>query len=353
MPPALIQQWVAYKDSGKSVGSRDPRGEVDVESGGESESGTKGKGEGEGNRKGKGKTGKKGAKRGGKGRGKVKKGYGPDQLWLMIEMADAGGDLEGWCRQLDVVSSSAQNVISTTGTVNGTETDTQAEEQKFTLILYTWDIFWQTALALAKAEIYASFEHRDLHLGNICVRQEHVPSSRIPSHNGSNPPPVLPSPFSFTATGMEVTFIDYSLTRAELADGTVLFHDFAADESLLAGEGDLQYDVYRMVAGVLAGDVRGEGGEEGEGSRAFRPVTNVVWLGFVLGKLMGGVRGGEYGGEDGMRMGENMRGILEELEGGIGVFEGGRRGTWDVGSAGELLGLGVQRGWLRVEDVIC
>lgn len=70
-----------------------------------------------------------------------KASYSKDQLWAVIEMQDAGTDLEKLV---------AQGISSN--------------------IWVVWDIFWQVVLALAKGEEEAEFEHRDLHLGNICVR---------------------------------------------------------------------------------------------------------------------------------------------------------------------------------------
>lgn len=113
-------------------------------------------------------------------------------------------------------------------------------------------VFVQTACALAHAEKDAEFEvrahplmqHRDLHLGNILVRS----APRAAPADDAGPW----APYSATATGVHATIIDYSLSRIKV-DGAVRFYDFS-DEALFAGHGDPQYDVYRKMRKLVAGD---------------------------------------------------------------------------------------------------
>ena len=86
-----------------------------------------------------------------KSRPRGKKSYFPDpskktsydetQLWAVIEMQDAGMD----CEKL-------------------------MEAEGLGTIWELWDVFWGVCLSVAKAEEACQFEHRDLHMGNICVR---------------------------------------------------------------------------------------------------------------------------------------------------------------------------------------
>ncbi|KAK5012174.1 hypothetical protein LTR39_004282, partial [Cryomyces antarcticus] len=103
--------------------------------------------------------------------------YEDDQLWAAIEMQDAGEDLERF---------KVENVFQ------------------------SWDIFWGVALALAKAEKYARFEHRDLHLGNICVRGTKN-SGRVSEMSS-------PANRNLNFTPIETTVIDYTLSRADLEE---------------------------------------------------------------------------------------------------------------------------------------
>lgn len=110
-----------------------------------------------------------------------KRAYPDTQLWAIVEMDDAGCELEKFA---------------------------------WSSIFQIYDIFWGVAMALARAEEYAMFEHRDLHLGNVCIR-----STR---EDGCMDPPTehdvarQPSSSGFGISSLETTIIDYSLSRADL-----------------------------------------------------------------------------------------------------------------------------------------
>ena len=115
-----------------------------------------------------------------------KTSYADNQLWAVIEMQDAGMDLERCVENEDCIS-----------------------------IWFVWDVFWQVVLALAKGEEGAEFEHRDLHLGNICVRQPAEKAQDIDTRRKLN------------FTNPEITIIDYTISRALMPDETVAYHDLA------------------------------------------------------------------------------------------------------------------------------
>lgn len=110
-----------------------------------------------------------------------KRAYSDQQLWAILEMDDAGVELEKF---------------------------------KWSSVFQVYDIFWGVAMGLARAEEYALFEHRDLHLGNVCLRSTRadgdmqllaaVDANRLESSSG------------FGISSLETTIIDYSLSRAEL-----------------------------------------------------------------------------------------------------------------------------------------
>lgn len=110
-----------------------------------------------------------------------KRAYLDSQLWAIIEMDDAGSELEkfSWSSMFQV-----------------------------------YDIFWGVAMALARAEEYALFEHRDLHLGNVCIRSTRTDGSMHPPADTE----ILSRSHSsgYGLSTLETTIIDYSLSRAEL-----------------------------------------------------------------------------------------------------------------------------------------
>ncbi|KAL8945628.1 MAG: hypothetical protein Q9183_008026, partial [Haloplaca sp. 2 TL-2023] len=77
---------------------------------------------------------------------------------------------------------------------------------------------------------------------------------------------------------VKVTIIDYTLSRAKMADEKVLFNDLSMDPQLFEGEGELQYEVYRQMRDVIK--------DEGDAWDAFRPRTNVLWLNHLLVMLL-------------------------------------------------------------------
>ncbi|KAI0353039.1 hypothetical protein OH77DRAFT_1591608 [Trametes cingulata] len=133
-------------------------------------------------------------------------------------------------------------------------------------------VFWQVARTLADAEELMSFEHRDLHWGQILVKNVPVKSTagRRKTRTSMDDPDL----------GVLVTIIDLGLARMDAhdADGHRV-HWTPFDEETFEGEGDYQFDVYRMM--------RAHNGDEWE---AFRPLTNVMWLHYLALKLLNAKR---------------------------------------------------------------
>lgn len=205
-----------------------------------------------------------------------KKGsYNDDQLWAVIEMQDAGTDLE--------------KLI---------------ENGECTAIWNVWDIFWQVVLTLAKGEEGAEFEHRDLHLGNICVRPAPYPTLSADS------PPALESGKAqidtkkkLGFTDLETTIIDYTISRCLLRseqegnDEGIAYHDLSQDPSVFEGDSteEYQYDIYRYMRGAaLYSDPYWEPScpeattakDSSTSWRSYTPITNLIWLHFILYKLL-------------------------------------------------------------------
>ncbi|KAE8326527.1 hypothetical protein BDV39DRAFT_215701 [Aspergillus sergii] len=193
-----------------------------------------------------------------------KRAYPDSQLWAIVEMDDAGCELEkfAWSSTFQI-----------------------------------YDIFWGVAMALARAEEYAQFEHRDLHLGNVCIRSTRPDGCM-------NPPTdleVMSQSYSsgFGLSTLETTIIDYSLSRAELRveesgdvvevassdlDKKQIFDAIGRDED----EAMLR-DTYRYMRSQLynGSPLETEKTPDIPGIWAeYAPRTNLVWLLFLLKSLL-------------------------------------------------------------------
>ncbi|KAJ5364477.1 uncharacterized protein N7496_010190 [Penicillium cataractarum] len=197
-----------------------------------------------------------------------KKAYPDTQLWAIIEMDDAGCELEKF---------------------------------SWSSIFQIYDIFWGVAMALARAEEYAMFEHRDLHLGNVCIR-----STRP---DGNMEPPIeldiarQSSLSGFGYSCLETTIIDYSLSRADLRladlpddpEGVVEIASSDLDKRQIfdaVGQDEdeaLLRDTYRYMRATLYTGVPTETEKSPDvpGIWAeYAPRTNLVWLLFLLKNLL-------------------------------------------------------------------
>ncbi|KAF2014644.1 hypothetical protein BU24DRAFT_423550 [Aaosphaeria arxii CBS 175.79] len=171
-----------------------------------------------------------------------KTSYQDDQLWAVIEMQDAGSD----CGKV-------------------------FEAGGISTIWEVWDIFWSVCISVAKAEQTCEFEHRDLHMDNICVR------SSTDEADLTNRVVQKPLKRKLGFTGLETTVIDYTLSRANMIktpssqrtslsssaspifrldqsdQGQVAYLDLNKDPALFTGdaEEEYQYEIYRYMRGAV------------------------------------------------------------------------------------------------------
>ncbi|KAF7352547.1 Other/Haspin protein kinase [Mycena venus] len=140
-------------------------------------------------------------------------------------------------------------------------------------------VFWQVAKALAHAEQLVSFEHRDLHLGQILVKEVPPQSSPLQAVNqnrgkpAKGPRPMMDDPVH----GVRATLIDLGLSRMDAGDGSggEMVHWTPFEEEIFQGEGDYQFDIYRFMRAHNRGNWE-----------AFNPLTNAMWLHYLAIKLL-------------------------------------------------------------------
>ncbi|XP_063700035.1 uncharacterized protein LOC134830465 [Culicoides brevitarsis] len=159
-----------------------------------------------------------------------------DQLFIVLELANGGQDLEAF--QFD----NAQQSHSA---------------------------FLQVAITLAIAEKRLEFEHRDLHWGNVLL--SHTEATHVTfKYNGKT--------IQVPTFGVKATIIDFTLSRM-VAKGVRLYNDLAHDDELFSASGDYQFDIYRFMKSRL--DNCWE---------RFEPYTNLLWLHYMVDKLINGAR---------------------------------------------------------------
>jgi len=288
-----------------------------------------------------------------------KANYSDEQLWAVIEMQDAGTDVEK-LQQLDDES---------LGTVEG-----------------VWDVFWQVALAVGKGEELARFEHRDLHLGNICVKRK-VDYGEGKRGKGNAR--------KLGFTDLETTIIDYTLSRAEMRravavrpgspysiDSTpsrscsspssspsteeqeIAYLDLATLPYLFTGDAteEYQYDVYRFMRNAMYfseplqdySTHAAEAKDMGRSWFGFHPQTNLVWLHFVLRKLMAGLVDVDVDQElDCCEISkarkDELKATLCKVEGLLDLTAFSKNG---LASARDLIAIALAEEWLDEEDVV-
>lgn len=235
----------------------------------------------------------------------------------------------------------------------GTDLERLVENAQCTSIWFVWDVFWQVVLSLAKGEEGAEFEHRDLHLGNICVRQPPDPAS------------ILDTKRKLNFTNLETTIIDYTISRAMMPDGTIAYRDLAKDTGLFEGDSteEYQYDIYRYMRGALLLDDPyadfSQGQRHSERSwQQYHSITTMIWLHFILYQLLEQIdwpsatkapqRSQKPKHAEWKRANDLEHILLRVQE----LLDPGALCENDLRSASDLVGLALRECWLSEEDVI-
>ncbi|KAK8022190.1 Protein kinase-like domain [Apiospora rasikravindrae] len=211
-----------------------------------------------------------------------------------------------------------------------------------------WDIFLHVAIALARAEAQVEFEHRDLHEGNLCIRQ--TGEAVLPEDRDT-------AAF-FGHSGLEITILDYGLSRArgdlDLEESEPIAYDLERDLSIFTSEHAPQCRVYRQMRSfLLRGDrtclppkghqVAYQEGIDGPLCWALHePYTNVLWLAYIYEYLI-----------------DNFQGLKKELN----AFKRATKDFWThlnpeaddsipgFASASDIVMFAVESGWIDTEQL--
>jgi hypothetical protein len=231
-----------------------------------------------------------------------------DCLYGIIEMADAGNHLE--------------------------ELDHPTTYQ-------IYDIFWKCAIYLARAEKDLEFEHRDLHMSNICFRPADDRATRSASD------PIL------CRSGIEVTIIDYTLSRMNTGDELMYHPNGIGNGSACPSTSHQDRTIGRARKWCTDEHTRqrSTGGETGDKWSTFVPKSNVLWLGHVLHELLKkGDLLDENSGKD-VAGDVAIRRTVATLRDVLGVIDGEEILDDVPGSATVLVEMALERDWLAESDL--
>ncbi|XP_049633272.1 serine/threonine-protein kinase haspin [Suncus etruscus] len=144
-------------------------------------------------------------------------------------------------------------------------TDLERMKTELTSLTTAKSILHQVTASLAVAESSLHFEHRDLHWGNVLLKKTHLKELHYTLDGKTKSIPTL---------GLQVNIIDYTLSRLE-RDGIVIFCDISKDEDLFTGEGDYQFEIYRLMRK-----------ENNNCWDEYHPYNNVLWLHYLTDKIL-------------------------------------------------------------------
>ncbi|ETN39610.1 uncharacterized protein HMPREF1541_05836 [Cyphellophora europaea CBS 101466] len=220
-----------------------------------------------------------------------------------------------------------------------------------------FDAFWTTVILIGKAESDIEFEHRDLHMSNICFKpgkdgRDDVSDDFVQS--------IKTVPDSILGlSGLDISIIDYTHSRMKYSSSDeVLFNPEApfseAELVELARDTRLgdQTDTVIKADECMSRQARDSSGGAPKYS-AFTPKTNVIWLSHVLNQLTLRARAGRNwssiagSSSCAKRMQAGMWESLVEVKKCIGSSDLDALPT----SAEELLLLAIEKGWISKCDV--
>uniref|UniRef100_T1IIX0 non-specific serine/threonine protein kinase n=1 Tax=Strigamia maritima TaxID=126957 RepID=T1IIX0_STRMM len=137
------------------------------------------------------------------------------------------------------------------------------ETYRFSSMSQAVSVFLQIAAALAVAEKAVKFEHRDLHWGNILVKDTQESYIAFTFNGGA---------MQIISHKVRATMIDFGLSRLE--EDCAVFVELDKQD-IMSGTGDYQFDIYRKMQGLIGNDWGN-----------FYPKTNIMWLHYLVDKLL-------------------------------------------------------------------
>ncbi|KAI3651361.1 hypothetical protein MP228_003783 [Amoeboaphelidium protococcarum] len=170
------------------------------------------------------------------------------------------------------------------------------EHYKLSLVEQAVSLIVQCSLTIAQAEKTVQFEHRDLHWGNVLLKA---------SDDQEYEYCIAGQKYNVPSGGVRCTIIDYTFSRVTISQQQVICRPYD-EEAYFQGQGDYQFEVYRMMRDLLDPQHTGDK----QCWKEFNPKTNIYWLHYLILKCLDdkGLRRKKS------RMNSSQRLQLEELE---------------------------------------
>jgi len=234
-------------------------------------------------------------------------------------------------------------------------------------------------------------QHRDLHLGNVCV---HPGAANATVDGPLQLTKAEAEEVKLGFSGVGVTLIDYTLSRADMGPGHVAFNDLRDGAGICDRRGGGgQFDTYRRYASFLQSllplrtqltseirmraeiflrdpmgnyaDVGAGLASAGAGWKQYRPRTNLLWLHFLLSEMsrrsrkdiedrprlqrLPGSDPNEVGSE--RRARRRCKELGDKLNATLKLLNPETLTRSDLHSAGDLVQYAVKNGWLNESDL--
>ena len=187
-----------------------------------------------------------------------------------------------------------------------------------------------------------------MHEGNICLKQVNAPNDK-PSDSDTH----------FGYSGLDITILDYGLSRAEnlyLEPSEPVAFDLEKDLSLFTSTHAPQCKVYRQMRSRFLGEIRGclppqehttpyaKGKLEGPLSwEAYEPYTNVLWLAYLYQYLVKNFSGDK-------KEVRSFRATTVKLWAQLNPNAGDDVPLLDC--AQDVVDLAVEEGWIRPDQIV-
>ncbi len=178
------------------------------------------------------------------------------------------------------------NDASFYGVIEMYHAGTDLDLLKKTSCFDAFDIFWMATIFLARAERDFEFEHRDLHMSNFCFTDSTTANQ-----------PFARSPAAVLGrSGRELTIIDYTLSRIQLADRAVWDPRGVGGGSVVKpskyssdSQGSQDLAIWRSRQWCEQEDARSKAAGDtmlsNDAWERYMPKTNVIWLGHLAVEL--------------------------------------------------------------------